>query len=162
MAHSTMVPNTMTIPTRNTVASQAPIGTPLSPRLTPSLPPGYHALNASIPIPTQVPSGASGVFSPPGHNPVVSFILTLPQPPSRGSYPPFIGGTDPSGITQSFTPNYQIPVSGHFNPRGQPPPRSQTHIGTQPPSWGTTPTYLTLWTEHTSSFGPVLEFSCPG
>jgi hypothetical protein len=34
MAHSTMVPNTMTIPTRNTVASQTPIGTPLSPRLT--------------------------------------------------------------------------------------------------------------------------------
>jgi hypothetical protein len=136
MAHSTMVPNTTTIPIGNTVASQALISTPLSPRLTPSLPPRYHVLNASIPIPSQVPSGASRVFSPPRHNPVVGFILTLPQPPSRGSYPPFIGGTDPSGITQSFTPNYHILVSGHFNHRGQTPPRSQTHIGTQPPVGG--------------------------
>jgi hypothetical protein len=141
MAHFTMVPNATTIPTRTTVASQAPIGTPLSPRPSPSLPPGYNALNASIPIPTQVPSGASGVFSPPGHNPVVGFILTLPQPPSGGSYPPFTGGSGPSGITQSFTPNYQIPVGGQFNPGGQsqPPFGGQTPIGTQPPVGGQPP-----------------------
>jgi hypothetical protein len=134
MAHSTMVPNTTTIPTRNTVASQAPIGMPLSPRLTPTLPPGYHALNASIPIPTQVPSRTPGVSTPSGHNLVPGFILTLPRPPSRGSYPSPIGGTDPSGTTQSFTPNYQIPVGGQFHPGGQTqsPFGGQIPIGMQP------------------------------
>jgi hypothetical protein len=43
-----------------TMASQAPIGTPLSPRVTPTLPPRYHALNASIPTPTQITSGTPG------------------------------------------------------------------------------------------------------
>jgi hypothetical protein len=52
MAHSTMVPHVMTIPTKNVVVSQAPIGTPLSSRPIPSLPPGYHALNPSTDIPT--------------------------------------------------------------------------------------------------------------
>jgi hypothetical protein len=98
-AHSTMVPNTTIIPTENMVASQTPIGTPLLPNQIPSLPLGYNALNASIPTPTQVPSIIPRVFTPPGHSLVPCFILTLPQPPSRGSYPPLIGGLDPSGIT---------------------------------------------------------------
>jgi hypothetical protein len=139
MAHSTMVPNATTIPTRNTVASHAPIGTPHSPRPIPSLPPGYNALNTTIPIPTQVSSKNSRVSPPPGYNPTASFILTLPQVPLEGSYPPFTRGSDPSGITQSFTPNYQIPVSGKFHPRGQTQPGGQTHIGTQPPFGVQTP-----------------------
>jgi hypothetical protein len=94
MSHFTMVPNDTIIPTKTMVASQAPIGTPLSPRPYPSLPPRYNALNSSISIPTHVPSREYGVFSPSRHNPVASFILTLPQPPSRGSYPPFM--KDPS------------------------------------------------------------------
>jgi hypothetical protein len=57
-SHSIMVPNTMILPTGNTVASQHPIGTLLSSRQTLSLPLGYNYLNASIPIPTQVTSGA--------------------------------------------------------------------------------------------------------
>jgi hypothetical protein len=83
-AHSTMIPNTMTIPTENMVASQTPIGTPLLPSQIPSLPLGYNALNASIPNPTQVPFKESGVFSPPEHNCVTGFIPTLPQPPLGG------------------------------------------------------------------------------
>jgi hypothetical protein len=47
MAHSTMVLQATTIPTRNVVISQALIGTPLPSRPNPSLPPGYRALNAS-------------------------------------------------------------------------------------------------------------------
>jgi hypothetical protein len=61
-----MVPNNTIIPTENTVASQTPIGTPLLPSQIPSLPLGYNALNVSILVPTQVPSGTPGVFTPPG------------------------------------------------------------------------------------------------
>jgi hypothetical protein len=105
MAHYTMVPNTMTIPTRNTVARKSPICTPLSPRLTPTLPPRYHALNASIPVPTQIPSRTPDISTPYGHHLVPGFIPTLPQSPSRGSPPSPIEGTDPRGTTQYFTPN---------------------------------------------------------
>jgi hypothetical protein len=87
MTHSTIVPNTMNIPVETTVASQTPIGTPRSPRPSPSLPPGYNALNAYIPIPTQVPFRESGVFFPPGHNPVASFIRHFPTPPPKGLIP---------------------------------------------------------------------------
>jgi hypothetical protein len=59
MAHYTMVPDTMNIHTRNTVARQSPIGTP---RPTLSLPRGYNPLNDSIFIPTQGPSRVSRVF----------------------------------------------------------------------------------------------------
>jgi hypothetical protein len=164
MAHYTMVPDTMNIHTGNTVASQSPIGTP---RPTPSLPPRYNPLNASIPIPTQGPSRVSRVFPPPEHHVVAGFILTLPHVPSRGSYPPFPGGAGPSGITQSFTPTYQIPVGGQT-----PTWRSNPHWNLTPiwrsnpiwdttPSWRTTPTYPTLWTEHTYGLDPVLELSYP-
>jgi hypothetical protein len=79
MAHSTMVPHTMIIPARNMVASQAPIGKPLSSKPISSLPLGYNTLNASIPIPTQVPFGAFGVFTSLGYN-VASG--SIPTPPS--------------------------------------------------------------------------------
>jgi hypothetical protein len=136
-----MIPNTTIIPTGNMVASQTLIGTPLLPSQIPSLPLGYHALNASILVPTQVPPENPRVFTPLGHNPIPCFIMTLPQPPSRGSYPPLTDGPDSSGITHSFTPNYQIPVGRQFNPRGQFQPLlgGQTPMGTQPPVGGQPP-----------------------
>jgi hypothetical protein len=116
--HSTMVPNTTIIPTRNTMASQPPIGTLLLSIQIQSLPLGYNSLNASIPIPTQVSSGASGVFTPPGYNAASGFIPKPSQFLSRGSYPHFIGGFGPSGSntfgisTPLFTFGYQIPIRG--------------------------------------------------
>jgi hypothetical protein len=113
-----MVPNIMIIPTENTVASQPPIVTLRSCRKIMSLPLGYNALNAAIPIPTQVPSGASGVFTPPGYNVSSGYILTPSQFLSVRSYPPFIGGFGPSvsttfGIsTPLFTFGYQILIGG--------------------------------------------------
>jgi len=110
--HYTMVPNTMSPHTEITVASQAPIGTLLSPRFTPTLLLGYHALNTSIPAPTQIPSETPGISTPSGHHLILGFIPTLPRPPFRGPLPSSIKGTDPSGTIPSFTPNYQIPVGG--------------------------------------------------
>jgi hypothetical protein len=100
MAHSNMVPHATMIPNGNVVISQAPIGTPLPPRPNPSLPPGYRALNTSVAIPTQVPSGGSGIFVPHGYNDVVCFVPTPTQVLSGGSYvppPPLLGGFGPSG-----------------------------------------------------------------
>jgi hypothetical protein len=141
MAHYTMVPDTMNIHTRNTVASQAPIGTPLSPRLTPTLPPRYHALNASILVPTQIPSRDSWHF----HSfwaPSCSWFYsdTSSAPFQRVSSIPY-QRNHPSGTTQSFTPNYQIPVGGQFHPGGQTqsPFGGQIPIGTQPPIGGKPP-----------------------
>jgi hypothetical protein len=71
-----MVPYATTIPIGNMVLTQGPIGTTLSSRPIPFLPHGYHALNTSIPIPTQVPSRASIIFTPPGYNVASGFILT--------------------------------------------------------------------------------------
>jgi hypothetical protein len=82
MVHYT---DTTSIHTGITVASQAPIGTPLSPSVTPTLPPRYRALNASIPTPTQTPSGTPGGPSSSRHSPP-RFILTLPQPPFGGPF----------------------------------------------------------------------------
>jgi hypothetical protein len=146
MAHYTMVPDTTNLHTGNMVASQAPIGTLLSPRLTPKLPPGYHALNASILVPTQIPSGTLGISTPSRHHLVPDFILTPPRSPSRGSLPSLIRGTEPSGTTQSFTPNYQILVGKQFHPgsQTQSPFGGQIPIGMQPPIGGKpppTPTY---------------------
>jgi hypothetical protein len=117
--HYTMVPYTMSPHTGITVASQSPIGTPLLPRFTPTLPPGYHALNASIPAPTQIPSETPGISTPSGHHLIPGFILTLPRPPFRGPLPSPIRGTEPSGTILSFTPNYHIPVGGQFHQGGQ-------------------------------------------
>jgi hypothetical protein len=133
-----MIPHATTIPTENTVVTQAPISTPLSSRPIPSLPLGYYALNISIPIPTRVPSRFFGVFIPPRYNVANGFILTPSQVLSGGSYPHFIGGSSPSGSnpiggtsTQSFTSGYQILVGGKSYPGGKPQFGSQTQIGTQ-------------------------------
>jgi hypothetical protein len=140
MVHYTMVLDTMSLNTMITVASQAPIGTPLSSRITPTLPPGYHALNASILTPTQITSETPGGSTPSGHH-LPSFIPTLPPPPFRGPLPSSIEGTDPSGTIPSFTTNYQIPVGGQFHQGGQTQPhftgqiptRMQPSIGGKPP-----------------------------
>jgi hypothetical protein len=68
MAHSTMVPRAMTVSTENVVITQDPIGTPLLLRPNPSLLPGYNTLKTSMSIPTQNPSGGSGLFIPSGYN----------------------------------------------------------------------------------------------
>jgi hypothetical protein len=129
MVHYTMVPDTTHPHTKITVASQAPISTPLSPRFTPTLPPEYHALNVSILAPTQIPSRTPVISTPSGHHLVPGFIPTLPRPPFRGPLPSSIGGIDPSGTILSFTPNYQIPVGGQFHQGGQ----TQSHFVGQIP-----------------------------
>jgi hypothetical protein len=111
-----MVPDTTNIHTRNMVASQAPINMPMLPRFSPMLPPRYHALNASILIPTQIPSKTPGISTPFGHHLVLGFIPKLPRPPFRGSLPSPMVGTNPSGTTQYFTPDYHIPIGGQFHP----------------------------------------------
>jgi hypothetical protein len=134
MVHYTMVPEITSPHTRIIAAIQAPIGTPLSPRFTPMLPPGYHALNASIPTPTQTSSRTPTVSTPFGHHIVPGFIPTLHRPLFRGPLPSSIGGTNSSGTISSFTPNYQISVGGQFHQGGQTqsPFAGQIPIGTQP------------------------------
>jgi hypothetical protein len=68
MAHSTMVPQATMVSTGNVVITQDHIVTPLPPRPNPPLSPGYRALNTSISIPTQDPSGGSVIFVPPDYN----------------------------------------------------------------------------------------------
>jgi hypothetical protein len=102
--------------------------------------PGYRALNASIPTPTQTPSDTPGGPSSSGHS-LPGFIPTLPQPPFGGPFSSSTGSINPSGTIPSFTPNYQIPVGGQFHQGGltQPPLGGkipigmQIPIGTQPP-----------------------------
>jgi hypothetical protein len=65
---------------RTTMASQAPIGTPFFPRFTPTLPFGYHALNASIPATTQITSETPGGSTSSRHH-LPGLISTLPPPP---------------------------------------------------------------------------------
>jgi hypothetical protein len=139
--HYTMVPDTTNPHIGIIAASQAPIGTPLFPRFTPTLPPRYHALNASIPAPTQISSGTPGISTSSGHHLVPDFILTLPRPPFRGPLPSSIGGTNPSGTIPSFTPNYQIHVGGQFHQGGQTQSSfaGQVTTGTQPPIGGKPP-----------------------
>jgi hypothetical protein len=121
------------------------------PNVTPTLPPRYHALNASIPTPPQTPSGSPGGPSFPGH-PILSFIPTLPQFPS-GS--PFLSSTtnpNPSGTILSITPNLQIPVGGqggtiqlpltrHIPITTQPLIGTQLSVGTPPMIGGPTPPF---------------------
>jgi hypothetical protein len=165
MAHSTMVPHAMTIPTGNTVVTQDPIGTLLSSRPILSLPHGYNALNTYIPIPTQVSSGYSEIFTSPGYNATSSFILTSSQVPSEGSYLPFMGGFGPSGSNPiggsnpSFASGFQILVGGQYNIGGKTQFGGHTQIGT-PPLLGVQPLwrlYPTLWTKNSSIISPVLE-----
>jgi hypothetical protein len=103
------------------------------PNVTPTLPPGYHALNAllnaSVPTPPQTPVGSPGGPSFPGH-PIPSFILTLPQFPS--------GNPNPSGTILSITPNSQTLVGGQggtlqFPLTRQFPNTTQPSLATQHP-----------------------------
>jgi hypothetical protein len=136
MAH---LANTTSVPTGFTTAGLPPINTQRTPNVTPTLPPGYHALNAllnaSVPTPPQTPSGTPGGPSFHGH-PIPGFIPTLPQFPS--------GNPNPSGTIPSITPNLQIPVGGQggtiqFPLTGHNPITTQPTIGTQLPV-GTPPT----------------------
>ena len=110
------------------------------PNVSPTLPHGYHALNASILTPTQTPSVSPGGPSSSGHS-LLGFIPTLPQFPFGGPSSSSIGSLNPSGTILSFTPNYQIPIGGQFYQGGmtQPPFSrkipigTQIQIGTQPP-----------------------------
>jgi hypothetical protein len=92
MAH---LANTTSVPTRFTAAGLPPINTQQTPNVTPTLPPGYHALNALlnsfVPTPPQTPGGPSG-------HPIPGFIPTLPQFPSSNP--------NPSGTISSITPNF--------------------------------------------------------
>jgi hypothetical protein len=129
MVHYT---DTMSIHTGITAVSQAPIGTSFPPSVTPTLPPEYCGLSASIPTPTQTPSDTPGGPSSSGHS-LLGFILTLSQHPFGGPFPSSTGSINPSGTIPSFTPNYQIPVGGHFHQGGltQPPLGEKIPIGTQ-------------------------------
>jgi hypothetical protein len=138
---------TTSVPTRFTIAGLAPINTQRMPHVTPTLPPGYHALNAllnaSVPTPLQTPSGTPGGPSLLGH-PIPSFILTLPQFPSRNP--------NPSGTIPSITPNLQTPVggqdgtlqlplTGQFPNTTQPLLAAQHPVGTPPTKGGPTPPF---------------------
>jgi len=76
ITNSTMVLQATHVSTKNVFITQAPIGEPLSLRSNPSLPPGYNALNTSISIPTQNPSGGSRPFVPPRYNVSSQFVPT--------------------------------------------------------------------------------------
>jgi hypothetical protein len=102
MAHHT---DTTSVPTGFTVISLAPITTLRMPNVTPTLPLGYCALNASIPTPTQTPSGSPGGPSSFGHS-LPGFIPTLPQFPFGGPLSSCTGSLNPSGTILSFTPTY--------------------------------------------------------
>jgi hypothetical protein len=151
-----MVPDTTSPHIRIMVARQAPIGMPLSPRFTPTLPAKYHALNDSIPTHTQIPSETPGISTPSGHHLVPGFILTLPRPPFRGPLPSPIRGTDPSGTIPSFTPNYQIPVGKQFHQgvQTQFPFVGQIPIGMQPPP---TPPYGQTYPHPWPRIGTILS-----
>jgi hypothetical protein len=136
-AEMTHLAITTDVPTGFTTAGLPPINTQRVPNVTPTLPPGYHALNAllnaSVPTPPQTPSGTPG--GPSGH-PIPGFIPTLPQFP--------FSNPNPSGTIPTIAPNLQIPVGGQggtipFPPPGHNPLTTQPTIGTQLPV-GTPPT----------------------
>jgi hypothetical protein len=137
MAHLT---NTASVPTGFTVVSLSPINTLRIPNVTPTLPPRYHALNASIPTPTQTQSGSPSGPSSSGHS-LPSFIPTLSQFHFGGPSSSSTDSLNPSGTIPSFTPNYEFPVGEQFHQGGltQPPLSgkipfvTQIPIGTQPP-----------------------------
>ena len=68
---------TSSVPTGFTAVSLAPINTPRTPNIILTLPPGYRALNASIPTPVQTPSGSPGGPSSSGHSLSVLFQHSL-------------------------------------------------------------------------------------
>jgi hypothetical protein len=125
---------TLSVPTRFTVVSLSPINTPQTPNVTLTLPPGYRALNASIPTPVQTLSGSPSGPSSSGHF-LPGFVPTLPQFPFGGPSSSSTVNPNPHGTLPSFTPNYQFPVSGQFHQGGitQPPLSGKIPIGTLPP-----------------------------
>jgi hypothetical protein len=142
MAH---LANTTSVPTGFTTTGLPPIKTQRTPNVTPTLPLGYHALNAllnaSVPTPPQTPSGTPGG---PSRHPIPDFIPTLPQFPSVNP--------NPSGTIPSITPNLQIPVggqggtiqlplTGHFPNTTQPSLGIQHPVGTPPTIGGPTPPF---------------------
>jgi hypothetical protein len=144
MAHSIMVPQATMVSTRIVVVTQSQIGTPLPSIPNTSLPPGYKALNTSIPIPTQVPSGGYRLYFPPWYN-IASHIVPTPTqilyegpyvPPSPllgGSHHPSPSGSNPFGATSlPITSGFHIPVGGQPQARGQPQFGRQPQIGAQP------------------------------
>jgi hypothetical protein len=118
----------------SSVTIKAPIGTPLSSRSNPSLPPRYNSLS-SITNPTQGPSRGPSLFFPPGYNALRGFIPnstlglsrgpSLPVPP-RGSN---ITGRSSSnllgGTNHPVTSGFQLPIGG-YSSGGQP------QVGRQP------------------------------
>jgi hypothetical protein len=93
---------TTSVPTGFTTVSLAPINTPRTSNVTLTLPPGYRALNASIPTPAQTPSSSPSGPSSSGHS-LPSFVPTLPQFPFGGPSSSSTGNLNPSGVIPSFT-----------------------------------------------------------
>jgi hypothetical protein len=112
------------------------------PNVTPTLPPGYRALNASIPTPTQTPSSSPSGPSSYRHF-LPSFVPTLPQFPFGGPSSSSTRNPNPSGAILSFTPNYQIRVGGQFHQgsMNQPPLSGKIPFETPPSMGGLTPPY---------------------
>jgi hypothetical protein len=141
MVHYT---DTMNIHTNITMASQSPIGTLLSPRVTPTLPPRYRALNASILIPMQITSRSPGAPTASGHSPPVSFRHFL-HPLSEDLFHPL---SNPLILVVSFHRSHQITrfmLVDNFTKEAQlnPPCRENPNWNTTP-DWRTTPTDPTL------------------
>jgi hypothetical protein len=136
MAH---LATTSSVPTSFTAVSLAPINTSQTPNVNPTLPPGYRALNSTIPTPAQTPSGSPSGPSSSGHF-LPGFVPTLPQFPFGGPSSSSTGNPNPSGAIPSFTPAYQLLVGGqsHQGNVTQPPLNWQIPIGTLP-SIGTQP-----------------------
>jgi hypothetical protein len=128
MAH---LANTTSVQTEITAATLAPINTQRIPDVIPTLPSGYHALNAllnaSNPTPPQTPAASPGGPPFPGHH-ILGFIPTLPPFPS--------GNPNPSGTIPTVAPNPQIPVGGQggtipFPLTRHNPVATQVLVGTQ-------------------------------
>jgi hypothetical protein len=127
-AQSTIVPHIPTIPAGNPVITQAPIGTPVTPR--PNLPFGFRALNASATTTAQttaqITPGSSIPIQQPGGtvlggpNPIGNIGQTFTTGPQIPGTPPQTGGHPPAGG--------KIPFGGHPHAGGQP----QTGVHHQP------------------------------
>jgi hypothetical protein len=135
MAHLTI---TTSVQTEVTATTLPPINTQRTSDVIPTLPPGYHALNALLnppnPTPPHTPVGSPGG---PGYE-VPRFIPTLPPQ----FFPP--GNNNPSGIIPTVAPHIQIPGGGQGGMVTFPFPRhnaatTQPTVGTQLPG-GTIPT----------------------
>jgi hypothetical protein len=110
MAHHTY---TTSVPTGFIVVSLAPISTPCMPNVTPTLPPGYRVLNASIPTPTQTPSGSPGGPSSSGHS-LPGFIPILPQFPYGGPSSSSTGSLNPITLFHHSHQINRFPLVDNF------------------------------------------------